>query len=106
MAEYNEAHFEWHESRVEDPGIYYGIATSLYRDFSDRWPLLVAGCDRGNITHDVINQLGREQVIVEAADAKEILATQFPKPEILAETKAVFWWCTGTNTIQSCLTVK
>jgi len=63
MADYNKAYFDWLESRLADPGIYYGIATSLYRAFSDQWPLLEVGCGRGYITHHLINQFGLDQAI-------------------------------------------
>lgn len=64
MAEFNKAYFEWFESRLEDPGVYFGIATSLYRAFSDHWPILEIGCGRGYITHHLLSQFGPDHCIV------------------------------------------
>jgi len=59
---YDKAYFDWFESGIKDPGIHFGIATSIHDAFPDDWPVLEVGCGRGYITSHLSGLYGLENI--------------------------------------------
>lgn len=50
ITNYDQAYFRAHEEGLQDPGIYYGIATALAKVYGGCESVLEVGCGRGYIT--------------------------------------------------------
>lgn len=55
---YDKAYFDLHESTLQDPGVYHGIATVLHKVYGVSRSVLEIGCGRGYITRHLKSLFG------------------------------------------------
>lgn len=84
---YDKAYFDWFESRIEDPGVHFGIAHSIHSVFKSNLPVVEVGCGRGYIVKHLQSLYGSKGM-VEGIDISKY-ATENPLEGIEPNTV----WC-------------